>query len=107
VFTICDLRPTQLNFTQKFLCAKTLFHLTSLVSVKCEMDVGAFPKKGSFYFHKFCGPLGMHVILRPAGNACHFAARLLGMHVILRPAFSEKFILRPAFSECYFADRQN
>jgi hypothetical protein len=23
----------------------------------------------------FCGPLGMHVILRPAGNACHFAAR--------------------------------
>ncbi|RKZ53849.1 MAG: hypothetical protein DRR00_03300, partial [Candidatus Parabeggiatoa sp. nov. 3] len=31
----------------------------------------------------------------------------LGMHVILRPAFSEKFILWPAFSECYFADRQN
>jgi hypothetical protein len=23
----------------------------------------------------FCGPLGMPVILRPAGNACYFAAR--------------------------------
>jgi len=60
-------------------------------------------KKGHFTFINFaarweclsfCGPLGMPVILRPAGNACHFAAR------------SEKFILRPAFSECYFADRQ-
>ncbi|RKZ66158.1 MAG: hypothetical protein DRQ99_10550 [Candidatus Parabeggiatoa sp. nov. 3] len=57
----------------------------------------------------------MHVILRPAWNACHFAARWecmsfcgpLGMHVILRPAWSAKFILWPAFSECYFADRQN
>jgi len=90
-----------------------------------------------FVPNSFCGPLGMHVILRhvilrPAGNACHFAAHFsfqihfaarfsfqihfaahfsfqihfaahFSFQIHFAAAFRSKFILRPAGNACHFA----
>ncbi|RKZ51955.1 MAG: hypothetical protein DRR16_10845 [Candidatus Parabeggiatoa sp. nov. 3] len=85
---------------------RTLINI--ILSAGTNFTLGAFPKKGSF--RKFCGPLGMPVILRPAWNACYFAARLecllfcgpLGMPVILRPAGNACYFAA-AGNACYFA----
>jgi len=59
----------------------------------------------------FCGPLGMHVILRPAGNACYFAAAWSAKFILLPLGVQNLFCCRleckiyfaAAWNACYFA----
>jgi len=51
----------------------------------------------------FCGPLGMPVILRPAWNACYFAARLECLLFCEGPIGMPVILRRPDWNACYFA----
>jgi len=92
-----------LQFKPKLISHGELLRL--LFKQQTKVFRGAFPKKGSFYFHKFCGPLFVpNSFCGCFSFQIHFAAHF-SFQIHFAAAFRSKFILRPAGNACHFAAR--